>query len=659
MPEPSTTEGRRIQGELKDLLEGVAVRRVESSASRRRADPSEHHAVSSRRMRETSVHPEHTRDEAPAARDYLGNEHHHLDRRTRLDEKVRRGYHPRCGDAATARRIAASLPNHPVRESSAGPYDERRSLPVSEPRLPSPSTRGRRGRSCGSWTTDWQCQLGGADDDNLIIRNLPLFLSDARAWLEHLPPAQISDWDDLVKAFAGNFQGTYVRPGNSWDLRSCRQQPGESLREYIRRFSKQRTELPNVTDSDVIGAFLAGTTCQDLVSKLGRKTPTRASELMDVAAKFASGQEAVEAIFRKDKQPQGEPKKDTPEASAQRGTKKKAKNKSQAKRDAADANLVAAAEHSSQGSVKHTLKECVMLRRYFHKTGPPAEDGKGHDNNKKEVGKEEGFPEIHNCFMIYGGQAANASAQHRKQERREVCLVKVAAPVYLDWSNKPITFDQGDHPDFVPSPGRYPLVVDPIIGNIRLSKVLMDGGSSLNIIHADTLELLGVDRSEVWAGATPFHGITPGKRILPLGRIDLPVYFGTPSNFRKETLTFEVVGFRATYHAVLGRQCYTKFMAILNYTYLKLKMPGPNKIITVGSTYRHVYECDVECVEYAEALAESEAFIADLERLSKEAPDVKWHAGNFKPVEAVKSVSLDPSNDASKKVRIGSELDPK
>jgi hypothetical protein len=107
---------------------------------------------------------------------------------------------------------------------------------------------------------------------------------------------QISNWDDLVKAFAGNFQGTYVRPRNSWDLRSCRQQPGESLRDYIRRFSKQRTELPNITDSDVIGAFLAGTTCRDLVSKLGRKTPTRASELMDIATKFASGQEAVEAI---------------------------------------------------------------------------------------------------------------------------------------------------------------------------------------------------------------------------------------------------------------------------------------------------------------------------------------------------------------------------
>jgi hypothetical protein len=472
-----------------------------------------------------------------------------------------------------------------------------------------------------------------------------------------------------------------VRPGNSWDLRSCRQQLGESLREYIRRFLKQRTKLPNIPDSDVIGAFLVGTTCCDLVSKLGRKTPTKASELMDIATKFASGQEAVEAIFRKDKQPQGRQPEDVPEASAQRGTKKKAKKKAQAKCDVADADLVATVEHRNprkppgganlfnkmlkescpyhQGSVKHTLEECVMLRRYFHKAGPPAGDGKGQDNNKKEGDKEEEFPEVHGCFMIYSGQVANASARHRKQEHREVCLVKLAAPVYLDWSDKPIIFDQGDHPDCVPSPGKYLLVVDPIIGNARLTKVLMDGGSSLNIIYAETLRLLGIDLSTIRAGAAPFHGIMPGKRVLPLGQLDLPVCFGIPSNFHRETLTFEVVRFRGTYHAVLGRPCYAKFMVVPNYTYLKLKMSGPNGVITIGSTYRHAYECDVGCVEYAEALAESEALIADLECLSKEVPDVKRHASNFETAEAVKSVPLDPSNDASKQVQIGSELDPK
>jgi hypothetical protein len=162
--------------------------------------------------------------------------------------------------------------------------------------------------------------------------------------------------------------------------------------------------LPNTTDSDVIGAFLAGTTCRDLVSKLGHKTPTKANELMDIATKFASGQEAVEAIFRKDKQPQGAQKEDTPEATAQRGAKKKAKKKAQAKRNAVNTDLVAAAERRNPwkppgganafdkmlkescpyhwGPVKHTLKECDMLWRYFNKAGPSAEGGKDPSNNQ-------------------------------------------------------------------------------------------------------------------------------------------------------------------------------------------------------------------------------------------------------------------------------------
>jgi hypothetical protein len=681
MPEPSTTEGRRIQGELKGLLENAAVRQAKSSAFRRRGDPSEHRAAPSRHMWEASVHTERTQDGTPTAPDRLGDNQRHQDRRARLEEKVRRGYHPRRGGRYDSEEDRSPSPEPPSPRVFSRAI--RRAPFLARFRTPTTITKYSGETRPELWLADYRlaCQLGGADDDNLIICNLPLFLSDAaRAWLEHLPPAQISDWDDLVKAFAGNFQGTYVRPENSWDLRSCRQQPGESLREYIRRFSKQRIELPNITDSDVIRAFLAGTTCRDLVSKLGRKTPTRASDLMDIATKFASGQEAVEAIFRKDKQPQGGQKEDAPEASAQRGAKKKAKKKTQAKRNAVNTDLVAATKRRNprkppkganafdkmlkescpyhQGPVKHTLEECDMLRRYFNKTGPSAEGGKDQGNNQGSD-KEEEFPEVHNCFMIYDGQVVNASARHRKQERREVCSVKVAAPVYLDWSDKPITFDQGDHPDFVPSPGRYPLVVDPIIGNVRLSKVLMDGGSSLNIIYAETLELLGVDRFEIRAGAAPFHGIAPGKRILPLGQVDLPICFGTPSNFRKETLTFEVVRFRGTYHAVLGRPCYAKFMAIPNYTYLKLKMPGPKGVITVRPTYRHAYECDVECVECTEALTESEALIADLDCLSKEAPDTKRHTGNFEPAEAVKSVSLDPSNNASKKVRIGFELDPK
>jgi hypothetical protein len=97
MPEPSTTEGRRIQGELKNLLEDAAVRRAKSSASRRPGYPSEHRAATSRFVREASVHTGRTRNMAPAAPGRLGNEHHHRNHRAHLNERVRRGYHPRRG----------------------------------------------------------------------------------------------------------------------------------------------------------------------------------------------------------------------------------------------------------------------------------------------------------------------------------------------------------------------------------------------------------------------------------------------------------------------------------------------------------------------------------------------------------------------------------
>ena len=97
MPEPSTTEGRRIQGELKNLLDDAAVRRAKSSTSRRQGYPPEHRVATSRFMREASVHTGRTRDTAPAAPGRLGNEHHRRDRRAHLNEKVPQGYHPRRG----------------------------------------------------------------------------------------------------------------------------------------------------------------------------------------------------------------------------------------------------------------------------------------------------------------------------------------------------------------------------------------------------------------------------------------------------------------------------------------------------------------------------------------------------------------------------------
>jgi hypothetical protein len=216
MPEPSTTEGRRIQGELKNLLEDAVVRWAESSASRRQGYPPEHRAATSRFMREASVHTGRTQDAMRAAPGHLSNEHHRHDRWAHLDKKVRRGYHPRRGGCYDSGEDRSPSPEPPGPQAFSRAI--RRAPFPTRFRTPTTITKYSGETRSELWLADYRLayQLGGTDDDNLIIRNLPLFLSDAaRAWLEHLPPAQISNWDDLVKAFSGNFQGTYVHPGNS------------------------------------------------------------------------------------------------------------------------------------------------------------------------------------------------------------------------------------------------------------------------------------------------------------------------------------------------------------------------------------------------------------------------------------------------------------
>jgi hypothetical protein len=394
------------------------------------------------------------------------------------------------------------------------------------------------------WLNDYRlaCQLGGATSDEVIIRNLPLHLADsAQTWLEQLPASQIHNWDDLVCTFVGNFQSTYVRPGNSCDLLSCTQKPGESLRDFIRRFSKRCTELPSVAQSEIVHAFLEGTTCRDLMHELGRSPPVDSNELFNIATSFASGEEAVGAIFdgKKGKRTDDAPAEGSKFKELRQKNKRGKKGKKprrevceQGRDDGDDGEALAvdlarrAPRAAPRGPgvfddmlkkpcsyhktpVNHTLEQCDMLKRFYGRAAAKDDEAKK-DGGDGDTG---GFPTVENVFLIFGGPTTDMSSRQRKRERHEVLAVEKAPPSFLDWSEDAITFSREDHLNRIPNPGQYPLVVDLVIGNTRFSKVLMDGGSNLNIIYAHTLRLLGIGLDQLRPSTTPFHGVAPGKRV--------------------------------------------------------------------------------------------------------------------------------------------------
>ena len=131
------------------------------------------------------------------------------------------------------------------------------------------------------------------------------------------------------------------------------------------------------------------------------------------------------------------------------------------------------------------------------------------------------------------------------------------------------------------------MVLDPIIDGYHLIRVLMDGGSSLNLIYQDTVRRMGIDPSRISQSNTTFEGVIPGVEARCRGSLVLEVTFGSPGNFRSEELLFTIDPFQSGYHALLGRTAFARFNAVPHYAYLKLKMPGPRGIITVnGNTER-------------------------------------------------------------------------
>jgi hypothetical protein len=162
----------------------------------------------------------------------------------------------------------------------------------------------------------------------------------------------------------------------------------------------------------------------------------------------------------------------------------------------------------------------------------------------------------------------------------------------------------------------------------------------------------------------PFYGVVPGKAAYPIGRVCLLVTFGTEENFRTEYLTFEVADFRSSYHAIFGRPMLAKFMAIPHHTYLIMKMPAPNEILSVLRDIMVSCNCESATVELSKdsaikaAATVMVAQAAKIDQITLQVPEQKRTTTALDPSPVVKKVFLGPP-DASKEVVIGADLDPK
>ncbi|KAK1667861.1 hypothetical protein QYE76_056020 [Lolium multiflorum] len=446
---------------------------------------------------------------------------------------------------------------------------------------------------------------------------LQLYLiGPARVWLSDLEENTIFCWFDLKKAFENHFRGTYKRPATTSDLQACIQKKGETstwgllrhkLTCLVNANKLTLDEMINIASDhtaadDDAGGDLAATTIplhqqkknrdNGVSNNNKRKNPPEdqkggGSDMVAMTVQHG-GSGGGRGRGRGGGAGRGQQRADEVTAAGSRAP--------QTYEEYRDMPCLAHLDPAT-GKSTHTNRNCKWVNdlkndpeagyKRARKHRPRGKGGKG-KNKDKEEDSSEAMDEDDASPEPKEGTAANKSNPFGKKS-------------YVKWSEKACTFDRSDHPAVIPKEC-YALVVSPRIDGYDFSKCLMDGGASLNIMYLETLEKMNLTKEQLKHNTTKFHGVVPGKKANSLGSIKLPVAFGDVNNYREEMITFEVVPFKSSYHVIFGRPTYHKFHARACYIYNKLKIPGPNGMITVSGDYKKARDCEEGEAAFAESV---------------------------------------------------------
>jgi hypothetical protein len=448
-------------------------------------------------------------------------------------------------------------------------------------------------------------------------------------------------------------------------------------------FFDKRATVVDVTDKEVIDLFQDGLYHRRTFEDFGRRRPRSIPLLKDMITSWADEEDKANAKYDTIR---GKSKQNTDGGSNNNGNQggRNNNNYSGPNRKRKPDNTVAvrpAKENSKKNSGgfkdllkekctwhldgNHTTEQCYQLRRALKGTPEPPHPHDKKGKKKNEDGNGD-FQEPNKMVnILFGGLP---SRREQKATRREVMNIEPAVPTPLRWSEVPITFSHADHWTSFSEPGRFPLVLKPVVAGSKLNKVIIDGGSRLNVLFAKTLKKMKLDITHMLTKSTsPFYGIIPGNAAIPLGSVVLPVTFGeSRDNYRIEYIKFEVADFETSYHAILGRPAIAKFMAVPHYTYLVLKMPSPVGVLSLQGDLKISHDYDTEAVDIASTnqvpngMMEIYSALKKLAPSELDIPEKSDKANKPQPAEEVlvKTIDLE-TGDSSKTTTIGAGLDPK
>ncbi|VFQ96219.1 unnamed protein product [Cuscuta campestris] len=406
-------------------------------------------------------------------------------------------------------------------------------------------------------------RMMGLSGDEKCLLFFQTLRGRAAEWFHNLPAGEIDSFDELADVFQEKFKENCTKRKKFIYLSTAGQREHEDLTKFLTRSKDEVDKVEEMDDKTAMSLLVSGLRSGELYKEFCRRPPQSYQEAYNTAWDYADAE--AQGVIKQ---------------------------------------MIEAGEIDPEYLAQAKPKKNQWVRP----EGQPAEQNK----KKKAAGKE-------HLQVIYGGPEGGDSASQRKKWGRELYVGTVALnPQSKQGRREPITFTDRD----LPATGEDhndPLVITMDMGGVDVSQVLVDTGSSVNVLYLDAFEKLKLCRTRLEPLKTPLSGFT-GDSAEAEGSILLNCELGTGEQVVQKQMRFVVVNIKCVHNAILGRLGINKVRGVISMAHLCMKIYTPGGIGQVRGDQKKARHCYLEVVKKMTKAFERITLVSQEEDRSKLEP---------------------------------------
>ncbi|VFQ78406.1 unnamed protein product [Cuscuta campestris] len=478
-------------------------------------------------------------------------------------------------------------------------------------------------------------RMMGLSGDEKCLLFFQTLRGRAAEWFHNLPAGEIDSFDELAEVFQEKFKENCTKRKKFTYLSTAGQREHEDLTKFLTRWKDEVDKVEEMDDKTAMSLLVSGLRSGELYKEFCRRPPQSYQEAYNTAWDYADA-EAQVSSKREAEQGHSKGKVSLKKEITLPGkiiaevmevkpvkTEKKLTGEKQWTEKYCSFHKTDSHNTAECNSVKGVIKQMIeageidpeyltQAKQKKNQWVRPEEQPAEQNKKKKTAGKE-------HLQVIYGGPEGGDSASQRKKWGRELYVGTVALnPRSKQARREPITFTDRD----LPATGEDhndPLVITMDMGGVDVSRVLVDTGSSVNVLYLDAFEKLKLCRTRLEPLKIPLSGFT-GDSVEAEGSILLTCELGTGDQVVQKQMRFVVVNIKCVHNAILGRPGINKVRGVISMAHLCMKFYTPGGIGQVRGDQKKARHCYLEAVKKMTKAFERVTLVSQEEERSKLEP---------------------------------------